>query len=139
MKASECASNLKWLNFVLQQEDGKRDRRAHKKRPRRHHGQISSSASSTPPTPQLTPTYNHPPDPYTIAATYPQVSLNTTLWILFLVYSHQENVSKDLLYMEYLFVASAGHNWWEWDDKKDTQKLIRCWEGERTTLCWMGE
>lgn len=56
-------------------EDGKRERRPYKKRPRRHHGQLSSSASSTPPTPQLTPTYTHPPDPYTIASAYPQDTL----------------------------------------------------------------
>ncbi|XP_068220292.1 enhancer of polycomb homolog 1 isoform X1 [Palaemon carinicauda] len=52
-------------------EDGKRERRPYKKKPRRHHGHLSSSASSTPPTPQLTPTYTHPPDPYTIASAYP--------------------------------------------------------------------
>lgn len=74
--SASATSSGSWVKVApishSSKEDGKRDRRAYKKRPRRHHTQISSSASSTPPTPQLTPTYNHPPDPYTIAATYPQ-------------------------------------------------------------------
>lgn len=82
--SASAAASGSWLKVAptshsskvsRKREDGKRDRRAYKKRPRRHHGQISSSASSTPPTPQLTPTYNHPPDPYTIAAAYPQDSM----------------------------------------------------------------
>ncbi|KAG7156923.1 Enhancer of polycomb 1-like, partial [Homarus americanus] len=77
--ASSATSSGSWLKVAplshSSKEDGKRERRSYKKRPRRHHGQISSSASSTPPTPQLTPTYTHPPDPYTIASAYPQDSL----------------------------------------------------------------
>nr|XP_027228711.1 enhancer of polycomb homolog 1-like isoform X1 [Penaeus vannamei]XP_027228713.1 enhancer of polycomb homolog 1-like [Penaeus vannamei] len=82
--AASATSSSTWLKVAplshsskvsKKREDGKRERRSYRKRPRRHHGQISSSASSTPPTPQLTPTYTHPPDPYTIASTYPQDSL----------------------------------------------------------------
>ncbi|XP_071516689.1 enhancer of polycomb homolog 1 isoform X1 [Panulirus ornatus] len=78
---SSATSSGSWLKVAplphsskvsKKREDGKRERKSYKKRPRRHHGQISSSASSTPPTPQLTPTYSHPPDPYTIASAYPQ-------------------------------------------------------------------
>lgn len=71
------ASSTSWLKSsshsskVSKRHDSKRDRRSTYKKRRRAPGQISSSASSTPPTPQLTPTYSHPPDPYTIAA-YPQ-------------------------------------------------------------------
>jgi len=73
------ASSGSWLKTsssshsskVSKRHDSKRDRRSAYRKRRRAPGQISSSASSTPPTPQLTPTYTHPPDPYTIAA-YPQ-------------------------------------------------------------------
>ncbi|KAK8750307.1 hypothetical protein OTU49_014770 [Cherax quadricarinatus] len=77
--APSATSSGSWLKVAplshSSKEDGKRERRSYKKRPRRHHGQLSSSASSTPPTPQLTPTYTHPPDPYTIASAYPQDTL----------------------------------------------------------------
>ncbi|KAK8750305.1 hypothetical protein OTU49_014770 [Cherax quadricarinatus] len=82
--APSATSSGSWLKVAplshsskvsKKREDGKRERRSYKKRPRRHHGQLSSSASSTPPTPQLTPTYTHPPDPYTIASAYPQDTL----------------------------------------------------------------